>query len=357
MPQTQGEMEKMRAAAGLPASVNLQLGATHPLAFDPDSVPAFASRQEATTATQLVGARRALSPRPFVLVVESSPHASLLARTLIRECQVQRVPHGAPILEILDQVAHKPELILLDATTFSREALETCRQLKTNETTQSIPVILLVQRDDAAIELCALNLGVEDCIACPFRADVAEARIRNQIRNRIRNALLEREANQDSLTEVANRRCFDLALDAEWRRAMRYGHPLSLVMVDVDDFKQFNDLHGHREGDHCLRRVVKAMSQALTRPGDLLARYGGEEFAAILPGADLQGAHWIGELLREAVMALRIPQRRADRARPVTISVGCASVCPTANLTCYSLLQTADEQLYLAKHSGRNCVR
>ncbi len=336
--------------------MNLRLGETHLLRLDRDSAPESDSRQETTTATGLFGARPALLQRPLVLVVESSPNSALLARTLIREYQVRCVPRGGAVLEILHQ-ATQPELVLLDATISSSEALETCRQLKTSEATHSIPVILLVDRDDAAIELCALNLGVEDCIPCPFHADVAEARIRNQVRNRIKNALLEREVNQDSLTEVANRRCFDLALDAEWRRAMRDGHPLSLVMVDVDHFKQFNDLHGHREGDHCLRRVAKAMSQTQARPGDVLARYGGEEFAVILPGTDLQGACWIGEQLRVAVMALRISQRCAGHARQVTISVGCASVYPTANLTCYSLLQTADEQLYLAKHSGRNCVR
>jgi two-component system chemotaxis family response regulator WspR len=138
---------------------------------------------------------------------------------------------------------------------------------------------------------------------------------------------------------------------------MRDGQPLAMVMVDVDCFKQFNDLYGHREGDHCLRRVARALSAALTRPGDLLARYGGEEFAAILPGTDLQGAQWMGERLRNAVAELNVPQQRPDGARQVTISVGCASMHPGANLTCYNLLQAADDHLYRAKHSGRNCVR
>jgi len=186
---------------------------------------------------------------------------------------------------------------------------------------------------------------------------VFEARIRNQIQLKLSNDLLEHYANQDSLTDIANRRCFEMTLDAEWRRAMRERQPLSLVMVDVDRFKHFNDLYGHREGDHCLRRVAKAMARALTRPGDLLARYGGEEFAAILPGTGQLGARCIGERLREAVGDLHIPQQRPDGIRQVTISVGCASVYPNPGLSCYSLLQHADEQLYLAKHAGRNCVR
>jgi diguanylate cyclase (GGDEF)-like protein len=217
--------------------------------------------------------------------------------------------------------------------------------------------MLITNQNNAEDEAQALRLGAEDCITRPFRTDVFEARIRNQIRLKTKNDLLEHYANQDSLTDIANRRSFDLALSAEWRRAIRDKQRLSMVMVDVDCFKQFNDLYGHREGDHCLRRVAKAMAQALTRPADLLARYGGEEFAAILPGIDLEGARWIGERLRDSVLALRIPQQRSDGIRQVTISVGCASVRPSAKLTCYSLLQTADERLYLAKHSGRNCVR
>jgi diguanylate cyclase (GGDEF)-like protein len=239
----------------------------------------------------------------------------------------------------------------------SRTGLDICRQLKADEATQPIPVILITDRDNAEDEARALEVGADDCITRPFHPNVAEARIRNLIRLKIKNDLLERYANQDGLTGLANRRCLDLSLDAEWRRAIRDMQPISLVMVDVDCFKQFNDLYGHREGDHCLRRVAKAMAQALTRPGDLLARYGGEEFAAILPGTDIEGARWMGERLRHAVMELRIPQQRPDGARQVSISVGCATVRPTSNLACYSLLQTADERLYLAKQSGRNCVR
>jgi len=295
--------------------------------------------------------------KPRILIVDRKPTASLLARIMAHECQIQTVPSAAHVLETACHPDQRPDLILLDVMAPTREGLEICRQLKADETTQSVPVMLIIDRDNAEDEAKALSVGAEDCITCPFRLDVVEARIRNLLRIKIRQDLLERYANQDSLTDVANRRGFDLALSAEWLRAIREKHRLSLVMVDVDCFKQFNDLYGHREGDHCLRRVAKAMAKALTRPGDLLARYGGEEFVAILPGTDLEGARWIGERLREAVMELRIPQQRPDSAHQVTISVGCASMRPSAKLTCYGLLQTADDRLYLAKHSGRNCVR
>jgi PleD family two-component response regulator len=194
------------------------------------------------------------SDKPRILIVDSKPTATLLARIMAPECQIQAVPSAADILETARHPDQRPDLILLDNLAPIREGLEICRQLKEDETTQSIPVMLIIDRDNAEDEVQALRLGAEDCITCPFRLDVVEARIRNQLRIKIRNDLLEHYANQDSLTDVANRRGFDLALSAEWLRAIREQHRLSLVMVDVDCFKQFNDLYGHREGDHCLRR-------------------------------------------------------------------------------------------------------
>ena len=295
--------------------------------------------------------------KPRILVADSGATSSIVARILAQECQIQIVSSPAHIPDTARQPDRRPDLIMLDVMAPAREGFEICRQLKADEMTQRIPVVLITDRDNAQDEADAFKLGAEECITRPFRLDVVAARIRNQIRIKRRNEMLERHANQDSLTEVANRRCFDLTLDAEWRRGIRDRQPLSLLMMDVDCFKQYNDLYGHREGDHCLRQVAKAMGQALTRPGDFLSRYGGEEFAAILPGTDLDGARLIGERLRTAVMALNLPLQRADSSRQVTISVGCASRRPSANLTGYCLLQGADDQLYLAKHSGRNCVR
>jgi two-component system chemotaxis family response regulator WspR len=137
---------------------------------------------------------------------------------------------------------------------------------------------------------------------------------------------------------------------------MREGNALSLLMLDVDCFKQYNDRYGHRQGDECLRRVAGAMAQALTRPGDLLARYGGEEFAVILPSTDLEGARLMGDRLRDAVVDMNVPHAPQDGARRVTISVGCASTYPNSNQTYHQLLQTSDDQLYAAKKAGRNCV-
>jgi diguanylate cyclase (GGDEF)-like protein len=295
--------------------------------------------------------------KPHILIVDHEPaSASVLARMLATEYKVQRARDAPHALNAARRIDRMPDLILLDVRPPVREGFEICRQLKADEMTRSVPVMLITQRDNAEDEVRGLELGAADCITRPLRPDVAKARISNQIRLKINNDLLERYANQDGLTDVANRRRFDLALDAEWRRAMREGNALSLLMVDVDCFKQYNDRYGHRQGDECLRRVAGAMAQALTRPGDLLARYGGEEFAVILPGTELEGARLMGERLRDAVADMSIPHAPQDGARRVTISVGCASAWPNPNLTYHQLLQTADDQLYAAKKAGRNCV-
>ncbi|MGE5320831.1 MAG: diguanylate cyclase domain-containing protein [Hyphomicrobiaceae bacterium] len=349
----------------LPAHTLQRMGAEKPYvparraarAENPLRVPWVPVEMPSLAADTLRGESFVWPDKPRILIADSGPASPILARIMAQECLIHTVPSPAQIPETARQADRRPDLILLDVMAPGREGLEVCRQLKADDMTQSIPLILITDRDNAEDEACALLLGAEECIIRPFRLDVVEARIRNQIRVKRRNDMLERCANQDSLTDVANRRFFDLTLDSEWRRGHRDMQPLSLVMVDIDCFKQYNDLYGHREGDHCLRQVAKAMGRALTRPGDLLARYGGEEFAAILPNTDLEGARLMGEQLRRAVMALNIPQQRPDSARQVTISVGCASMRPSANLTCHSLLQAADDRLYLAKHSGRNCVR
>ena len=295
--------------------------------------------------------------KPRVVVVDSEPVAALLENILADECEVTSV---ASLTTILDQASNpdvRPDLVLLDATRLCERGLELCRRLKGEDATASIPVVVIVDGDNAENEALALRLGADDCLVRPFRLDVVKARILKEIRLKHKTDLLERYANQDSLTEVANRRCFDLTLDAEWRRAVRDGQRLALLMIDVDHFKQFNDLYGHREGDHCLRRVARALAATLTRPGDFLARYGGEEFAAILPATDLAGAFWMGERLRDAVAELAIPHKRSENAAYVTISVGCASMFPGSGVSCYTVAQAADEQLYVAKHAGRNCVR
>jgi len=168
------------------------------------------------------------------------------------------------------------------------------------------------------------------------------------------NARLEQEASTDGLTEVANRRVFDERLELEWRRCRRSGQPLSLLMIDIDHFKQFNDEHGHVAGDQCLREVAKTISTSVARAADLVARYGGEEFAAILPETLEQRATDLAEELRRKIEELRMNDLPASAG--ITVSIGVATEVPRNDREAADLVRRADASLYSAKSRGRNVV-
>jgi diguanylate cyclase (GGDEF)-like protein len=165
---------------------------------------------------------------------------------------------------------------------------------------------------------------------------------------------LEQLATRDGLTGLANRRCFDDTLQAEWSRALRQRQPLSLLMVDVDNFKAYNDANGHIGGDECLKRIATAVASEM-RANDLVARYGGEEFAVILPNQSLKGAASVAERIRTRVEQLRVPNRLLP-GQHVTVSIGAATALPSSDTTPCDLVATADAALYRAKHMGRNRI-
>ncbi|HEV7815419.1 MAG TPA: sensor domain-containing diguanylate cyclase [Janthinobacterium sp.] len=164
---------------------------------------------------------------------------------------------------------------------------------------------------------------------------------------------LQQLATRDGLTGLANRRCFDDTLQAEWQRALRQQQALSLLMVDVDNFKQYNDAFGHIGGDECLQRVAGAVASEM-RTNDLVARYGGEEFAVILPNQSLKGAAIVAERIRCRIEQLHLPNQGG--ARFITVSIGAATALPAPETDPSQLVATADAALYRAKHMGRNRI-
>lgn len=179
---------------------------------------------------------------------------------------------------------------------------------------------------------------------------------RNTARLRLHRDQLEALSSTDALTCIANRRRFNEFLNVEWARAVRSKTPLSLILIDIDHFKKFNDEYGHAAGDACLSEVAKAMRNMVVRSTDLLARYGGEEFACVLPETPHMAAQRIAEKIRSRVEELGIEHKKSSASNYVTISIGIATLMPTPNDDLTQLFEIADSNLYLAKEQGRNKV-
>jgi len=170
------------------------------------------------------------------------------------------------------------------------------------------------------------------------------------------NIKLEKYSYQDGLTLVANRRMFDTLLEREWATARREKRPLSLIMIDIDFFKHYNDTYGHQAGDDCLKRIASTLDAVSKRSTDLVARYGGEEFVLMLPNTDMQHAQRLAEHCRKDIAALHIPHASSAAANVVTISVGVVAALPVPEMRAAELIEAADQALYRAKDGGRNRV-
>ena len=182
------------------------------------------------------------------------------------------------------------------------------------------------------------------------------ARVKELDQEEEKKKILETYAYIDSVTEIANRRYFDQFLDKEWRYCQRNGKDLSIVLIDIDNFKLYNDKYGHQAGDECLKKVARVLDDNLNRSHDFIARYGGEEFICILPSTNIEDAKVICEKLRVEIENLKIPHENSKASNILTISIGVSSIVPTEEMQIEDLIRKADNALYLSKKSGRNRV-
>jgi diguanylate cyclase (GGDEF)-like protein len=251
--------------------------------------------------------------------------------------------------------SRRPDLILLDIMMPEIDGYEVCRILKEEKETINIPIIFITAKNEDEDEARGLKMGALDYIRKPFYPPIVKSRVKTQADLKLKTDLLESLAAIDGLTNISNRRKFDEMLEVEWKRAARSNHPLSLIMLDVDHFKNYNDNNGHAAGDDCLRRIAQGLKNLLLRPSDLPCRYGGEEFTVILPETDYKGAIDVSTKLVEGIEKLNIRHKHSPVADHVTISAGVATSIPGSNCeTPMQLLEMADSMLYLAKQSGRN---
>ena len=248
-----------------------------------------------------------------------------------------------------------PDLILLDIRMPDMDGYETCRQLQANPETAAIPIIFLTIKNDSINEAMGLELGAIDYIAKPIVPQIIKARVKNHLTQKRQRDELENLSVIDALTGIANRRRLEEYLETEWRRAARNKYAISLMMIDIDNFKSFNDTYGHQAGDDCLRHVANAIAASPQRPSDLVARYGGEEFCVVLPDTPKDPALDMAERVRENVKNLAIVHSDSPEYEVVTVSVGVATAMPPDEKIGYKgLIKIADEHLYHAKESGRN---
>lgn len=167
---------------------------------------------------------------------------------------------------------------------------------------------------------------------------------------------LEEFSFKDSLTGVANRRMFDSIMDVEWINARRTNQPLSLIMIDIDYFKQYNDHYGHIQGDYCLKRVGQVLSAAAGRARDFFARFGGEEFVVVLPETDAEAAKKVAECCRSLIFKEQIPHEKSQVSHILTISLGVGTITPSHQDEPIAFIEEVDKRLYQAKQKGRNCI-
>ncbi len=295
----------------------------------------------------------AMGRRAKLLLVDDQPvNIQALYQVLAQEHQVFMATSGAQALAMC--ATHQPDLVLLDVVMPDMDGHEVCRRLKADPATRDIAVIFVTAHNDEAAETFGLELGAADFISKPFNPKVVRARVKTHLTLKAQSDLLREWVYIDGLTGVFNRRHFDEHLKAESGRAARHRAELSVVLLDVDFFKRYNDHYGHQTGDQCLRHIATALKAGLKRPGDVLARYGGEEFACLLPDTGLEGALTVARQLGQRVFEQQIAHAESSIATVVTVSLGVCTHASGTVGTSEDLLRGADAQLYLAKSGGRN---
>jgi diguanylate cyclase (GGDEF)-like protein len=304
--------------------------------------------------SMIAGPAVSVERRPTILVIDDEPlYLELIADILGEDFRILVADEGMTGMEIAAN--NVPQLILLDLMMPVIDGFEVYRCLKADPRTREIPVIFITGMGDVATETKGLRMGAVDYINKPINPDLVKARVNTQINLKLMRDQLAMLAATDGLTGLRNRFHFDGMLAYEYARHLRSGEELALIMLDIDNFKGFNDTYGHISGDECLREVARAMTKTVSRCTDLVARYGGEEFAVLMPDTSLRGAVIIAERVRNSIGSLALPQKDT-RVGHVTASVGVVSGRFLKGTSIVDVLTEADIQLYRAKAGGRNRV-
>jgi diguanylate cyclase (GGDEF)-like protein len=290
-----------------------------------------------------------------ILVVDDErTNLNILADILKAKHKVILAKNGKQALE--RAIKQSPDLILLDIIMPDMNGYQILYEMKNNELLKEIPVIFISALNNDEDEEKGLVLGAVDYISKPFSQAIVLARVNNHIKIARQRKLIESIALLDGLTEIPNRRNYDNRINIEIARAVRENTPLSLLILDIDFFKQFNDNYGHSKGDEALKLVATALANTIGRPADFAARIGGEEFAVLLPNTQKHGASHLAESIRSSIEALGIPHQYSGVSSVLTVSIGGTSCWPNQDSGPQELIDVADKMLYRAKNEGRNRV-
>ncbi|MCW9014457.1 MAG: diguanylate cyclase [Gammaproteobacteria bacterium] len=311
-----------------------------------------------------------------VLLVDDQPIiAEGIRRMLENEKDIALHYCEEPAKAIDTAIDVNATVILQDLIMPDVDGMTLVRFYKANHSTKDIPVIVLSSKEDPTIKSDAFSYGASDyLVKLPDQIELI-ARIRAHAKNYIMqterdaaffalremkkqlemsNRKLQKLSMLDGLTGIANRRHFDETIETELKKARQTGAPLSLLLIDIDYFKPYNDTYGHQGGDDCLIQVAKSLAQACHSPDDLAARYGGEEFIALLPDTTEKNALIIADRLHQSIASLNIEHSGSDIAAHVTVSLGISTMTHDQQLTAEDLIEHADKALYHAKENGRN---
>jgi len=261
------------------------------------------------------------------------------------------------------------DLVIMDVIMPVMDGYEAAQEIRKQED-DWVPIIFLSGRTDPDDIAAGIEAGGDDYLTKPVDETILAAKMSAMKRiaamrhrlisvsNDLENANneLQKLANADGLTGLANRRIIDEYLDKETSRSIRSEQPIAVIMIDIDNFKLYNDNYGHIAGDSCLKKVSKVLKNSVRRPEDLAGRYGGEEFCVILPNTDMNGASFVAERIRGDVEGLNIPHAKSTIGSVVTLSVGISNRVPGSKSTPTQLLSDADKALYKAKSAGKNQV-
>ena len=259
--------------------------------------------------------------------------------------------NGPRALELA--MEHKPDLILLDVLMPGMSGFEVITKLRESDITDKIPVIFITGLASIEDEEKGFSLGAVDYITKPFKKAIVKARVNTHIKIVDHLRTIELIGLIDPLTKISNRRGFENRLSAEWGRAFREKTPISILMMDVDRFKDYNDTYGHQQGDVALKTFAEVSSKTLMRPVDFSARWGGEEFVILLPDTEIDGAVEVAERVRKNTEVSVVYTEDGVETK-LSLSIGVNSMIPDEDSSIEHFIKKADQALYKAKESGRN---